>query len=176
MTGWPVPVVAVAALAVTCWTVAIGGLLALALSVEGGQPPESAAPARGSRRGAWMALYMLIAVAGPVLAAALGGIGRSKLGDRRTPDALMMSSPIGAIFDLTADRSHLGRGAEVTVGHWWWAGAPVIPGIAAGIAAARVAGRRDRGESGPRTGPGATAVRETGRGGPAGVGNMAEDG
>jgi hypothetical protein len=102
MAGWPVSVVAALSASLAAWTVLLGALLALALTL----------PRIG--RGWWMLLFVAVAGVGPLAALGPGGgaLHHAEF------DWWWMTSPITSGFEIGRDRPWTGASAAVTPAHW----------------------------------------------------------
>lgn len=116
MTGWPLPVVATVAAMLASWAVLVGGILAIAAAMSGPERPA----ARG--RAVWMGAFVLLALAGPGAAFIAAAPADGAAGPR--PSVLMMTSPIGAVHELTRDRPWTGRAAANSRDHTVWSVVP----------------------------------------------------
>lgn len=105
MSAWPVPVVAALAASLAAWTLVIGGLLAIGLSMT--RP--------GSGRGWWMLVVVALAGLGPLVA--IGPLGGAAHGDGSF-DWWWMTSPVTSGFEISRDRLWTGASAAVSAGHW----------------------------------------------------------
>lgn len=105
MSAWPVPVVAALAASLAVWTLVIGGVLAMGLSLAG----------PGSGRGWWMLVLVALAGLGPLVA--IGPLGGAAHGDGSF-DWWWMTSPVTSGFEISRDRLWTGASAAVSVGHW----------------------------------------------------------
>lgn len=125
LTGWPVSVIGAVAGTLTAWAVLTCGLLAIYFRVEPAQAEESPPGGFGSR--AMMTLvFVLLAALGPVVGAAW-----SLLGGTTTPARTswwMLSSPLTAIFDITADRA-AGPVLRGVPAHWAVAANVAVAGV-----------------------------------------------
>lgn len=130
MTGWPLPVVATVAAMLASWAILVGGILAIAAAMSGiaREPGPPAARARG--RAAWMAAFLGLALAGP---GAAFFAGTPEAGPR--PSVLMMTSPIGAVHELTRDRPWTGRAAANSRDHAVWSVVPAAVSLPLWVAA-----------------------------------------
>lgn len=103
MASWPVSVVGALACSTLAWALALGALLYAAFT---------------SRRRAgvwWMAIFVAIAGAGPLLALVPGVLER---GAEARCAWWWMTSPVTSGFELTRDRPWSGASAWVSLGHW----------------------------------------------------------
>ncbi|MFG0259664.1 MAG: hypothetical protein ACF8LK_04850 [Phycisphaerales bacterium JB041] len=103
MSAWPLPVVAALAASLAAWTLMIGGVLALGLSLT-----------RGGR-GWWMLVLVALAGLGPLVA--IGPLGGTAHGDGSF-DWWWMTSPVTSGFEISRDRLWTGAAAAVSAGHW----------------------------------------------------------
>lgn len=103
MAAWPVPVVAALAASIAAWTLLVGAVLALGLSIP------------RVHRAWWMLLVVAIAGAGPLVA--LGPLGGLAHGNDAF-DWWWMTSPLTSGFEIARDRAWTGAAAAVQPGHW----------------------------------------------------------
>lgn len=145
---WPVDTVLAVACALAAWGLLIGGLIAASLSGSakpGG--PEAGTADRPLRLAAWMLVFTLLTIGGP-LAALFGGAGAAHSGGSAagdvepvTFDALLMLSPVGSMLELTRDTTWSGRATTTTASHW---GLIVLVAVAAALAWTAAAARSRR--------------------------------
>jgi len=123
MAGWSPSVCAVLSILYTGWVFLVAGLLILAM---GRQVRDRDHPAPWIPRSAWMAVFIFIAVASPMLHAAFSF--NSALDSRKawTPN---LFSPVAAVFEITKDRAWMGSAAVALPEHWWAAALSLAAGL-----------------------------------------------
>lgn len=111
MAGWPVASAAAVSLNVFGWAFLVAGLLGLVYTL--GQ--LSLAPARW----ACMLVFLMLALAGPVMAVAMGMPAQSLAHSAKdTPTLWMLTSPITSVFELARERSWSGAAIFPHEAHW----------------------------------------------------------
>lgn len=115
---WPVSVAASMGLVLLSWTFVVGGLLAVA---QGNPSPTPGA--HTFRRIAWMAFFLALPAAGPVVVASLPVVTSEHA------DTPAMLSPITAVLEVGRERFWSGRAAAVLPEHWVAIGVTFLVGV-----------------------------------------------
>lgn len=114
LSSWDVSITAAVASVSTAWLALTGALLAIALA-HTASAERSGHPAP-VRRAVWMSLFVALAFGAWLVGMASGTLGPAA--PSQSGSTLALWSPASAVFEITSDRSWLGRAAVVLPLHW----------------------------------------------------------
>ncbi len=114
---WPITVIGAVSVLCCAWGVLVGGMLAIA---QAGHARSAARDPRAHwHAGRWMAIFLLMALAGLVPVLLRSGVTLPAADPTQEPyRGAWMLSPITAIYELTRDRTWTGTSAAVVRHHW----------------------------------------------------------